>query len=224
MTIPCECARYKTLRVYEVMTDTAVSLVEYARKTGPAPFFEVVYVMSCSLACILQAGHPGLKILQCVTLLCLMVLLQTQGLVRTCRWSKRPGSAHPPLGPEMLYTVQGSCILGRSRRPLRVSCSCRSVRCRPGAVGLSRAPAEVWTVSTPAACLLLSRFAPATARLFGEFRRLRDSLTPAEARKFTECGERYLWHADMLIVVRLCARPTHQQSACMCKLRSMWRH
>ena len=68
-----------------------------------------------------------------------------------------------------------------------------------------RASPFVWSMSTPAACLLLSQFGPATARLFTEFRRLRDSLPPAEARKFAECTEDDLLHAEMMSAVRLCA-------------------
>ena len=49
---------------------------------------------------------------------------------------------------------------------------------------MSRASHEAWGMSTPTACLLFSQFVPATARLFVEFRRMRDSLPPAEARKF----------------------------------------
>lgn len=50
---------------------------------------------------------------------------------------------------------------------------------------MSRAPQLVggMGMSTAAACLLLSQYAPATARLFAQFRRLRGSLPPAEMRK-----------------------------------------
>ena len=72
--------------------------------------------------------------------------------------------------------------------------------------GTFRTPAEEWDMGAPAACLLLSKFAPATARLFAEFRRLRDSLPPAEARNFAECERKGLQHAEMVTLVRLCAR------------------
>ena len=68
----------------------------------------------------------------------------------------------------------------------------------------SRAPAGVWGLSTPAACLLLSKFAPAAARLFAEFWRLRDGLPPVEARNFAEYMEEDLQDAQMMTVVRLC--------------------
>ena len=58
---------------------------------------------------------------------------------------------------------------------------------------------------TPAACLLLRKFLPATARLFAEFRRLRDRLPPAEARKFAECQKDGLRDAELMTLVRLCA-------------------
>ena len=45
---------------------------------------------------------------------------------------------------------------------------------------------EVWDMSSSSICLLLSKFAPATARLFAEFRRLRDSLPPAKASTLAE--------------------------------------
>ena len=61
MTLPCACARYKTLRVYEVMTDSAASLVEYARKAAPAPAFEVIDAIGSSLTSIQQAGHPSAR-------------------------------------------------------------------------------------------------------------------------------------------------------------------
>ena len=98
-------------------------------------------------------------------------------------------------------------LLFRLQQPLRAL--------QTGAAGMSRAPAEVWGMSTPAACLLLSRFAPATVQLFAEFRRLRDSLTPAEARKLRDCEEGYLRRADVLTAVRLCARPTSRAHACV---------
>ena len=60
-------------------------------------------------------------------------------------------------------------------------------------------------VSTPAACLLLSKFVPATARLFAEFRRLRNTLPPAEARNFAECERKGLRDAELLTLVSLCA-------------------
>lgn len=65
----------------------------------------------------------------------------------------------------------------------------------------------MWSVSTPAACLLLSRFVPATARLLAEFRRLRGGLPPAEARKFAPAAQD-LAKAPMMGGVRLCACQT----------------
>ena len=53
----------------------------------------------------------------------------------------------------------------------------------------SHALRAVWDMSTSAICLLLSQFAPATARLFAEVRRLHDSLPPVEARALEESME-----------------------------------
>ena len=64
-------------------------------------------------------------------------------------------------------------------------------------------------MSTTAACLLLSRFAPAIACLFAEFRRLRGGLPPAEARKFAPAAQD-LAKAPMMGAVRLCARQSEQ--------------
>lgn len=73
----------------------------------------------------------------------------------------------------------------------------------------SRASFNVWSMSTPAACLLLSQFAPATARLFLEFRRLRGSLPPAEAQiLLAACTEEDMQDAFIMAVVRLCACQT----------------
>lgn len=60
-------------------------------------------------------------------------------------------------------------------------------------------------MSAPPACLLLSQYVPATAQLFAEFRRLRDGLSPAEARELEESTEGVLEHATLMTVVRLCA-------------------
>ena len=59
-------------------------------------------------------------------------------------------------------------------------------------------------MSNPTACLLLGQYAPATARLFVELRRLRDNLPRAEARAFAERAEEPLWDVEMMTTVRLC--------------------
>ena len=73
----------------------------------------------------------------------------------------------------------------------------------------SRASVEVWAMSTPTACLLLSRFPHASARLFAEFRRLRGSLPPADAQRFALHEAKNLRHAEMMAAV--CMR--HKQLA-----------
>ena len=67
-----------------------------------------------------------------------------------------------------------------------------------------RVSGEAWSMSTPAACLLLSRFAPAAARLLAAFRRLRDSLPPAEARMFAQFENENMRRAEVVNAVRLC--------------------
>ena len=72
-------------------------------------------------------------------------------------------------------------------------------------------------MTAPAAHLLLSQFPPATARLYAEYRRLRQSLPPAEARRMSE-GEktnRCLRPAGMMTAVRLRVR-AHKQTAQIC--------
>ena len=61
----------------------------------------------------------------------------------------------------------------------------------------------MWGMSTPAACLLLSRFVPATARLLAEFLRLREGLPPAEAREFAP-AKQDLAKAPMMAWVCAC--------------------
>ena len=85
------------------------------------------------------------------------------------------------------------------------------------ALVMCRAPAGVCGMSTPAACLLLSQYVPATAQLFAEFRRLRDGLPPADARNLAECSQcsqGFLEHATMMTEVRLSACPMLHLEAC----------
>ena len=62
-------------------------------------------------------------------------------------------------------------------------------------------------MTAPAACLLLSQYVPASARLFAEFQRLRDSLPAADARTYftCECANKHVRPAEMRTTVRLCA-------------------
>ena len=46
--------------MYEVVTDTAASLLEVAREA--APEFLVVAAVVYSLRCMQQAGHPGMSL------------------------------------------------------------------------------------------------------------------------------------------------------------------
>ena len=64
------------------------------------------------------------------------------------------------------------------------------------------------------ACLLLSKFPPASAGLFAEFRRLRASLSPAEACRVSG-SERRNWGlrpAKVLIAVRLVHAPPAERA------------
>ena len=82
------------------------------------------------------------------------------------------------------------------------------------ALVVCRAPAEVWGMSALEACLLLGQYVPATAQLFAEFRRLRDGLSPAEARAFAKVTKHKLRHTEMMYAVRLCACPMLRPGAC----------
>ena len=66
----------------------------------------------------------------------------------------------------------------------------------------SREAREVWSIGTPNACLLLSKFVPANARAFAEFRRLRDGLPRADACIFATWGEEQLPDAGMVAAAR----------------------
>ena len=52
------------------------------------------------------------------------------------------------------------------------------------------------------ACLLLSQYVPASAQLFAHFRRLRDGLSPADARAFAGLAQEALGHSKMVVSVR----------------------
>lgn len=67
---------------------------------------------------------------------------------------------------------------------------------------MSRKPGVAWSMSTPTACLLLSQFVPAPARLFAEYRRLRDALPPDTASKFAEVEKKSI-HKDMMTMARV---------------------
>ena len=190
-----------------MMTDTAASLVEIARKAKPV--FIIAAALGYCLRGIQQAGHPRLVV--CVSSRlrssCLVCLGHREALCAPHRWSTRPTSAHPlcrPLAATLCAPkLQSCCCCSPS------CCGRRSRGVLADAVLLtSRAPPEVWGMSTAAACLLLSRYAPATARILAEFRRLRDSLPPAEASKFSEFKMENMQHAEMMTMVRLCACPT----------------
>ena len=99
----------------------------------------------------------------------------------------------------VLYSKQASKLRPSHSHLSLQGCSSSSVL--PHLVLAGRAPAAAWGMSTQAACLLLSKLAPATARLFVEFRRLRKSLTPAERRQVAECSSLFV-DADMMAEVR----------------------
>ena len=75
-------------------------------------------------------------------------------------------------------------------------------------------------MSTPAACLLLSQFVPATAQLFAVYRRLRDAL-PADTASTFAVYEKKIIHHDMMTLVRMCAcHPRLLKSLQSCKAHS----
>lgn len=71
----------------------------------------------------------------------------------------------------------------------------------------SRASVDTWSISTPAACLLLRQFVPAVARLCAEYGRLRVSLPPAQAQTFAGFEADSLPRADLTAAVRMSAFP-----------------
>ena len=76
----------------------------------------------------------------------------------------------------------------------------------------------MWSTSTAAAGLLLRQYAPTTARLFAQFRRLRRSLPPAELREFTPFETNSLGNANMMKMVRLwtCHMSSGHAEVCSC--------
>ena len=69
----------------------------------------------------------------------------------------------------------------------------------------------MWRLSAPTACLLLSQFVPASARLFAEFRRVRNSLPPANARNLDRFMEKGIREGELIFAV--CLRMQHEQGA-----------
>ena len=112
----------------------------------------------------------------------------------------RTTSAHAFSQFQALLVVRKGCIAGlaESAGPL-----CNHSILSELVPVTSRASLEAWNISTPAACLLLSQFAPATARLFLEFRRLRGWLPPAEAKiLLAGCTEEDMQDTFIMAVVR----------------------
>ena len=136
-----------------------------------------------------------------------MGLAQGEALCASAGGPRGPGVRTCFADPGVLHIVQKCCFIRNSGEFQTPWLQQQQRACRTVLV-TSRALDEVWGVSTPEACLLLSRFVPATALLFAEFRRLRDSLPPADARKFAEGNcERHLQHAEMMSAVRLRVPP-----------------
>ena len=117
-------------------------------------------------------------------------------------------SAHALYQFQALLVNRKGCIPGLAESAGPLCLQQHSMLSEPVLV-TSRASFEEWNVSTPAACLLLSQFAPATARLFLEFRRLRGWLPPAEAQiLLAGCTEEDMQDANIMAVVRLCSCQT----------------
>ena len=129
-------------------------------------------------------------------------LLHLQG--GPCTPDVRTRFAHPGF-------LQSCAILLRFLRQLTVLFCLDCTKIKNSVVMLSRAPAEVCGMSTPTACLLVSKFAPAAARVFADFRRLRGSLPPADAREFAE-HQTCVQDVDLMTAVRF--------SACHAKQRA----
>lgn len=176
-----------------------------------APLFDAVAAVGYSLSHIQQAGRPqargsayhgGLQVLvrchRCLLKQCVHAQLVHAAFV----------CAPPFLVPRCLcMEAASSCIqLHAAQQRVQVCRGCRSRTVLADSVPVaSRASVEVWAMSTPTACLLLSRVPPASARLFAEFRRLRGSLPPADAQRFALHEAKNLRHAEMMAAVRLCS-------------------
>ena len=127
-----------------------------------------------------------------------------------------PRKCAPALLALGCYAVYSSCTLTGSRLAVAaflVIMAASSVLADLALV-MCRAPAEQWDMSAPVACLLLSQYVPASAQLFAEFRRLRDGLSPAEARSFAGLTQEDMGDSQMVVAVRLCACPTLCPGAC----------
>ena len=209
-----------------MLIDTATSLVEFAREAQltreAQPLYEAsqVAAMGLSLKHIQQARHQRVADLCFTTclaapsrLVAVAVQWQCSGthqsLLCTRRLLNRRRSAHPTV-------IFWEALMGRILQSLHLAMAASTTRSvlADFAMVVCRAPAEVWGMSVPEACLLLGRYVPATAQLFAEFRRLRDGLSPAEARAFAKCTRRKLQHEEMMFAVRLCACPMPRPGAC----------
>ena len=189
----CSACRYEELRVREGLADIAASLVEVARKVA-TPDSIILSGVGLGLVRIQEVGHPG----SCIYpwsgrgTFPTVLLAPCEAMYVIRRWCTRPTSAHPHDRSCGAPQLQKSCVsVAKLQRASRF-------------FGWDElAAAEEWSLSSPAACLLLSRFLPATAELYVEFRRLRGALPPNEELKFAEGTEKELLIGDMLITVRL---------------------
>ena len=84
----------------------------------------------------------------------------------------------------------------------------------------SRASAGVWSLRSRETCLLLGKYAPATARLFVEFRRVRDELPPAQARMYAARVHDELGDEEMMTMVRAACVPHGQSTQKVAEMRN----
>lgn len=167
----CSCMQLRGL--YEVLTNTAASLTEFAREA--APKFQVTTATGYSLHRMQQASHPGLMALQG----CLACWRKMKPCVHP-RWSTPPWGAHPLAIP--IGAVRAPCVVMVCH-----GCSSRSALADPVLVASRAAPGATMGMTAKEARWLLSEFPPASARLCAEYRRLSASFSSAEARCYVEC-------------------------------------
>ena len=216
-SVNLSCAsRFAQLSIYQVLTDTATSLVKLARKIPPA-VAELVHAVGHSAKAIQQVAIPC-QITRCQPCLVHSPLtsLALTGALCICKVVFFVPARCASALLMLLDSVQGSCIHLAAEILPNHGCSSRSVPADPVLL-MSRASLEVWAMSTPTACLLYRQLVPATARLVGCYRRLRGSLPRAKERKFAKKGfdEDIMPEAEMTSMVRFCVHSMSRAPCCV---------
>ena len=190
VTLLLSTCRYFDLRLYEVLIKTAASLVEVTRKAEPAcNNCNSVAAVGLSLTGIQQVSHPRIMKNAVIVHLLLFILCLLAQRETLCAFAGGPCAPHVSIRftDPLKSTLLKIAAVHVSQRCAFLQ---RNGSAAAGALsdyGLvtSRASEFAWSTSTAEAGLLVRQYAPATARLFAQFRRLRGSLPPAELRGFT---------------------------------------